>query len=254
VGQQLAFSASESTAAEGSYPVAYGWTFGDGTAASGVDVSHMYANPGLYEVSLTVTDAKGWSDVAVQQIQIGADQATAPPPEATTPAPEPASATPAPELTTALPGTSPPEATTPAPEATTPAPKTTPPEATTPPPETTTPAPAVTPTSGSGAGEAPTALIIAVVVEGEFQAIFPPGQIIVAEPGQAIEFDGAGSQPGSSEILSYDWTFGDGASSATGPMVSFAYDTPGNYTASLTVTDANGMSDTATAEVQVVSQ
>jgi len=97
-------------------------------------------------------------------------------------------------------------------------------------------------------------LIIAVVVDGEFQAIFPPGQIIVAKPGQPIEFDGAGSQPGSSEILSYDWTLGDGVSSASGPMVSFAYANPGNYTASLTVTDANGMSDTATAEVQVAGE
>ena len=247
VGQSVAFSARESTAAEGSHPVAFGWTFGDGTTASGVDVSHIYANPGLYEVSLTVTDDKGWSDVAVQQVQIGVGQPAAPPAEATTPISEPPPATPAPDPTAAVPGTAPPEATTPAPE-------TTPTEATTPSPEATTPAPEATPTSGPGAGEAPTALIIAVVVDGEFQAIFPPGQIIVAKPGQPIEFDGAGSQPGSSEILSYDWTFGDGVSGATGPMVSFAYASPGNYTASLTVTDANGMSDTATAEVQVAGE
>ena len=37
-------------------------------------------------------------------------------------------------------------------------------------------------------------------------------------------------------------------------MVSFAYANPGNYTASLTVTDSNGLSDTAAAEVQVAGE
>jgi PKD repeat protein len=38
-----------------------GWTFGDGATASGADVSHAYAAPGTYTVSLTATDPDGGS-------------------------------------------------------------------------------------------------------------------------------------------------------------------------------------------------
>ena len=38
---------------------AYRWVFGDGTTASGPNVSHTYAKPGSYAVTLTVTDAVG---------------------------------------------------------------------------------------------------------------------------------------------------------------------------------------------------
>jgi PKD repeat protein len=38
------------------------WAFGDGGTASGYDVSHIYANPGAYTATLTVTDKDGGSD------------------------------------------------------------------------------------------------------------------------------------------------------------------------------------------------
>ena len=41
-------------------PYTYGWTFGDGGTSSGsVTPSHVYANPGNYTATLTVTDALG---------------------------------------------------------------------------------------------------------------------------------------------------------------------------------------------------
>ena len=37
----------------------YAWKFGDGTTGSGPAVSHTYASPGTYTVTLTVTDNGG---------------------------------------------------------------------------------------------------------------------------------------------------------------------------------------------------
>jgi PKD repeat protein len=56
--------------AEGSHLTTFDWTFGDGTEANGVDVTHIYTQPGLYDVTLTVTDDKDRSDAEVQQIEI----------------------------------------------------------------------------------------------------------------------------------------------------------------------------------------
>lgn len=52
--------AFESTVVGGAEVTAYDWDFGDGTAhGSGSSCSHTYSSPGLYEWSLTVTDAGG---------------------------------------------------------------------------------------------------------------------------------------------------------------------------------------------------
>jgi immune inhibitor A len=70
--------------------------------------------------------------------------------------------------------------------------------------------------------------------------------------GQTVTFDSTGSfddlQPASE--LSYEWTFGDG-SSATGAKVTHAYAAKGSYTATLEVTDAKGLSSTATVPLTV---
>jgi YVTN family beta-propeller protein len=54
-GQQSTFDGSGSTAALGAI-TAYDWLFGDGASASGPTVTHAYAAPGTYDVSLTVTN------------------------------------------------------------------------------------------------------------------------------------------------------------------------------------------------------
>jgi PKD repeat protein len=55
-----------------------------------------------------------------------------------------------------------------------------------------------------------------------------------------------GSSPGAAEIVSYEWDLtGDGAVDATGETVTRTYDQPGEYDVTLTVTDAEGQSDTA---------
>jgi predicted extracellular nuclease len=45
-------------------PLTYAWTFGDGGTGTGVAPMHTYAQAGIYEVCLTVTDDGGLSDTA----------------------------------------------------------------------------------------------------------------------------------------------------------------------------------------------
>ncbi len=45
------------TASGGRPPYSYAWTFGDGAAGSGANLTHTYTAPGAYEANLTVTDA-----------------------------------------------------------------------------------------------------------------------------------------------------------------------------------------------------
>jgi PKD repeat protein len=61
VGQLVFFNAQASTPGPGHTIAAYRWTFGDGTTANGVTVSHAYAAQGVYSVQLTVVDEAGQS-------------------------------------------------------------------------------------------------------------------------------------------------------------------------------------------------
>ncbi len=58
----------------------------------------------------------------------------------------------------------------------------------------------------------------------------------------SIRFDGSGSADPEGGALSCYWDFGDGTD-ANGVTVSHTYGTPGEYTATLTVTDEGGLSD-----------
>jgi PKD repeat protein len=61
VNQDAFFNAGESRPAAGRTITRYDWSFGDGTTASGVTVSHRFSAPGSYSVVLTVTDDAGVS-------------------------------------------------------------------------------------------------------------------------------------------------------------------------------------------------
>ena len=62
-----------------------------------------------------------------------------------------------------------------------------------------------------------------------------------------VQFDGSGSSdPDPGDVLTYHWDFGDGQSDDSGPMPSpHVYETPGIYTARLTVTDQQGATNTS---------
>lgn len=48
----------------------YSWEFGDGGTSAGANPSHVYANPGLYHVTLLVTDAEGHTATATWEVQV----------------------------------------------------------------------------------------------------------------------------------------------------------------------------------------
>lgn len=74
--QELVFDGSNSIDHEGSI-VAYDWELGDGTTAAGATVTHTYTQPGIYRVSLTVTDNASYTDT--QTIWVYIDTQNHPP-------------------------------------------------------------------------------------------------------------------------------------------------------------------------------
>ncbi|NOU50925.1 PKD domain-containing protein [Pseudoalteromonas sp. JBTF-M23] len=68
--------------------------------------------------------------------------------------------------------------------------------------------------------------------------------------GEAIAFSSEGSSDAEGEIASYQWDFGDGNQSAQANP-SHIYDNAGEYTVTLTVTDSQGLSNTASTEATV---
>ena len=61
LGNAFQFSDS-STASEVSNNVIYDWSLGDGSIDNGVEISHVYADTGLYEVSFVVINSEGCID------------------------------------------------------------------------------------------------------------------------------------------------------------------------------------------------
>ena len=58
-GQSVSFNASTSAASGGQSITTYAWDFGDGTSGLGVTVNHVFIAAGTFTVTLTVTDSGG---------------------------------------------------------------------------------------------------------------------------------------------------------------------------------------------------
>ena len=56
-GVAINFDGSKSTSIGEALLESYRWTFSDGTSATGVTITHTFANPGRYQVRLRVTDS-----------------------------------------------------------------------------------------------------------------------------------------------------------------------------------------------------
>ena len=81
-------------------------------------------------------------------------------------------------------------------------------------------------------------------------AIEGPSEGFVAEP---VTFSAEGSTSGSSPINSFSWDFGDGSTGPSSPntTVTTLYENPGTFTVTVTATDANGLSDSASMEIVI---
>jgi poly(hydroxyalkanoate) depolymerase family esterase len=83
----------------------------------------------------------------------------------------------------------------------------------------------------------------------------PPTAAATATPtdpqvGEIVSFDGSDSTDSDGSVSDYEWAFGDGAT-ATGETVSHSYENSGEYTATLTVTDDAGATDTDSVTIAV---
>jgi heat shock protein HslJ len=122
-------------------------------------------------------------------------------------------------------------------------------------PTATTPA-QVTPTTAPTEPPPPTA---------EPTATQPPAQVpptaVIAGPGngyvgEPVSYDASGSTAGSSPIVSFAWTFGDGTSagpSASANIVTL-YNQSGTFQASVVVTDQNGLSSSASMQITIATR
>jgi len=84
----------------------------------------------------------------------------------------------------------------------------------------------------------------------------PPEAVIggpyADDEGSPVNFDGSGSYDPDGSIANYEWDFGDGSAVVTGDAApAHAYGDNGEYTVTLTVTDDEGATDTATVIVTV---
>jgi heat shock protein HslJ len=104
---------------------------------------------------------------------------------------------------------------------------------------------------GRGSAEQPIEIIAqppeqeppTAVIEG-------PTDGFVAEP---VTFSAESSSSGSSPISSFTWDFGDGTSSPASPntTVTTLYENPGIFTVTVTATDANGLSDSDSLQIEI---
>jgi hypothetical protein len=69
-GEQYKFNAIYSSAYKCDI-TDYSWDFGDGTERKGITVDHSFAQPGTYEVHLTVTSNIGKTDVSTMNVSVG---------------------------------------------------------------------------------------------------------------------------------------------------------------------------------------
>ena len=75
---------------------------------------------------------------------------------------------------------------------------------------------------------------------------------ITPKVGDEVVFDASASKDPDGQIVEYLWDFGDGSPAESGPTVIHVYNSPGQYTVKLTVTDDQGLSASAEKPITVV--
>jgi heat shock protein HslJ len=258
VGQEVTFQGGNSIA--GSSPiVVYAWSVSGAqptAASSDVRFTTRFDEPGLYEVSLAVTDQSGLSDSASLQIEIFPVNEPQTPPTAVIEGP--AEAVVGQDITfqggNSIPGSTPIVVYAWGVDGDQPAARSADVRFT-----TRFDAPgqyevSLTITDQNGLND--TASLLVTVVEeppaaGPTAVIEGPSQALM---GEDVTFQGGNSIPGSSPIVVYAWGVNGAQTTSGGIDVSYTtrFDAPGLYEVTLTVTDQNGLNNTAGLQIEVL--
>lgn len=245
VGSPLLFDGSGSSDPDSTI-VAYDWDFGDGNAGSGVSPTHTYAAAGLYTVTLTVTDDGGLTDSA----STTADISSVPnfPPVADpngpytgivgVPVSFDGSGSTDPDSTIVAydwdfgdgntgTGIIPSHVYAAAGLYT------------------------ITLTVTDDGGLTNSASTTANIGAANNPPMADPGGPYTGSFGMPVLFDGSGSMDPDGTIVAYDWDFGDGGT-GTGISPMHTYAAGGIYTVTLTVTDDDGATDSASTTADIV--
>ncbi len=228
VGQTIVLDGSASRDPDGSI-ASYGWTLGDGTSKTGVELRHVYRQPGRYQVALTVADTEGLANsTATDTFWINVRPRT----EMAVTGPQ-----------SLCPGEAGAFALTGAEIAESRAPvwrfgngRTV--EGLTAHQSYKLPGRYHVGVVVNPAGDAE-ALTANRIVRVNSAPVAAAGRDLRTCPGTLVEFDAGKSIDHDGRILSYQWRFGDGTT-ATGKTAQHRYGKPGLYTARLTVTDDSG--------------
>jgi PKD repeat protein len=231
-GQVLGFNGTASYDIDGKIGT-YSWAMADGTVLEGRNITHAFAEPGSYTVTLSVIDESGVAnDTATDQLIV---EVNAPPAPAFSIPERPVSVSEAAELNASASvdvdgeiisylwefgdgamgdgkivnyaWTSPGVYNV-----------------------------VLTVTDNSGTASATQKFEQEIFIDAAPTAVAGPAQFVTTSE---VQFDGTGSTDPESDITSYAWDFGDGTI-GTGPKPVHAYVRPGNYEVSLVVTDASG--------------
>jgi len=76
IGHEVDFQGQASDTISDNGSLHYSWDLGDGMETEGQDVSHVYDQPGVYQVNLTVTDNDGASNNAVINVTVNDPEIT----------------------------------------------------------------------------------------------------------------------------------------------------------------------------------
>jgi PKD repeat protein len=240
-GGAVSFNASGSTDPNpGGTIAAYSWSFGDGTGASGATPAHAYGAPGAYPVTLTITDDHGQTASQTQTVIVDQPSATF------TAAPNPT----IPGATVAFNAGASNDA--------------------------IASISAYSWSFGDGTGatgatpshaySAPGSYVVTLVVTNNFGQTATSSTVVTVDApptasftivpnpatvGTPVGFNASGSTAPPGVSAGYTWAFGDGGT-ASGPVVSHSYTSPGTYAVTLIVVDSDGQSATTIERVTIV--
>jgi len=96
-------------------------------------------------------------------------------------------------------------------------------------------------------------------IDGDVKIIKPPVANFTFSPnipftGETVTFNASLSTPDGGIIISYEWSFGGGTPDAIGMIATHAYADNGTCTATLIVTDSDGLTDTDSQNITVLNR